>query len=122
MIYVKCRFWTVDNCGAKFVECIKVLNKKKQQGAICDNIIVAVKTARPRKKVKKHDVQKAIIVRAKKKLYRNYLGYSLWFDKNCVVIIDKKNNPLGNRLKGSLCQELRPTEYLKLVTMCSSLL
>jgi len=122
MIYVKCRFWTVDNCGAKVAECIKILGKKKQQGKIGDSIVVAVKSARPRKKVKKHDVQRALIVRAKKKLHRSFFGYVVWFDRNCLIIIDKKNNPIGNRLKGSLCQELRPSQYLKIVSMASSVI
>jgi large subunit ribosomal protein L14 len=120
MIYVKTRMWAVDNCGAKVVECIKVLKKKYQQGEMGDEIVIAVKSARPRKKVKKHDVHRALIVRTKKRIYRK--GYRLWFNKNGVVIIDKKGNPFANRMKGSICQEIRSKRYMKLVSLASSIL
>lgn len=122
MIYVKARMWTVDNCGAKIVECIKVLRKKYQQGEMGDEIVVAVKSARPRKKVKKHDVHRAIIVRTKKIIHRKNYGYGLWFSKNGVVIIDKKGNPIANRMKGPICQEIRSWKYMKLVSLASSII
>ncbi len=122
MIYVKTRMWAVDNCGAKVVECIKVLRKKYQQGEMGDEIVVAVKSARPRKKVKKHDVHRAIIVRTRKIISRSHYGYRLWFQKNGVVIVDKKGNPIANRMKGSICQEIRSWKYMKLVSLASSII
>lgn len=122
MITMKSRLSVADNSGALIAECIKVLRKKKNVGIVGDIIIVAIKKAYFKKKVKKHDVQRAIIVRTKKKIFRKNIGSTLSFQKNAVVIIDKKNNPLGNRIKGSLCKELREKKYMKLISLASTII
>jgi large subunit ribosomal protein L14 len=122
MITMKSRLSVADNSGALIAECIKVLRKKKNIGTVGDVIIVAIKKAYFKKKVKKHDVQRAIIVRTKKKIYRKNIGSTLSFQKNALVIIDKKNNPLGNRIKGSLCKELREKKYMKLISLASTII
>jgi len=122
MVYVKTRFSVVDNSGALISECIKVLRKKNQQGTVSDIVIVAVKSAKPRKKVKKHNVQRGVIVRTKKRIHRNYIGYTIYFDRNSIILIDKKNNPIANRIKGSVCQELRYKKFMKIVSMAASVI
>jgi large subunit ribosomal protein L14 len=119
---MKSKLPVADNSGALIAECIKVLRKKKNIGIIGDIIIVAIKKAYFKKKVKKHDVQRAVIVRTKKKILRNNTGSSLCFNKNAVVIIDKKNNPLGNRIKGSMCKELREKKFMKLISLASTII
>lgn len=121
MITMKSRLSVADNSGALIAECIKVLRKKKNVGKVGDIIIVAIKKAYFKKKVKKHDVQRAVIVRTKKKLLRKYIGSSIYFNKNAIVIIDKKNNPLGNRIKGSMCKELREKKFMKLISLASTI-
>jgi len=121
MISMKSKLAVADNSGALVVECIKVLRKKKNIGTVGDVIIVAIKRAYFKKKVKKHDVQRAVIVRTKKKILRKQIGSSLSFNKNAVVIIDKKNNPLGNRIKGSMCKELREKKFMKLLSLASTI-
>jgi len=118
---MKSKLAVADNSGALVVECIKVLRKKKNIGTVGDVIIVAIKRAYFKKKVKKHDVQRAVIVRTKKKILRKQIGSSLSFNKNAVVIIDKKNNPLGNRIKGSMCKELREKKFMKLLSLASTI-
>jgi large subunit ribosomal protein L14 len=121
MISMKSKLFVADNSGALIVECIKVLRKKKNIGGVGDTIIVAIKRAYFKKKVKKHDVQRAVIVRTKKKVLRKQIGSSISFNKNAVVIIDKKNNPLGNRIKGSMCKELREKKFMKLLSLASTI-
>lgn len=121
MITMKSKMSVADNSGALIVECIKVLRKKKNVGGVGDLIIVAVKKAYFKKKVKKHDVQRAVIVRTTKKILRKSIGSTLSFSKNAVVLIDKKNNPLGNRIKGSLCKELREKKFMKLISLSSTI-
>jgi large subunit ribosomal protein L14 len=121
MISMKSKLAVADNSGALVVECIKVLRKKKNIGKVGDIIIVAIKRAYFKKKVKKHDVQRAVIVRTKKKILRKQIGSSVYFNKNAVVIIDKKNNPLGNRIKGSMCKELREKKFMKLLSLASTI-
>jgi len=122
MITMKSKLPVADNSGALIAECIKVLRKKKNIGVVGDTIIVAIKKAYFKKKVKKHDVQRAVIVRTKKKVLRKNIGSSLSFNKNAVVIIDKKNNPLGNRIKGSMCKELREKKFMKLISLASTII
>ena len=61
----------VDNTGAKRVECIKVIGGSKRRYASVGDIIISVKDAIPKGKVKKGAVHKAVVVRTKKEIFRN---------------------------------------------------
>ena len=65
MIQVQTELNVADNTGAK-IECIKVLGGSKRRYVIGDTIVVAVKEAIPKGKVKKGSVHKAVVVRVKK--------------------------------------------------------
>ena len=66
MIQVQTELFVADNTGAKKIECIKVLGgSKRRYASIGDTIVVSIKEAIPRGKVKKGSVHKAIIVRTK---------------------------------------------------------
>ena len=67
MIQVQTELFVADNTGAKKIECIKVLGgSKRRYASIGDTIVVAVKEAIPKGKVKKGSVHKAVVVRVKK--------------------------------------------------------
>jgi large subunit ribosomal protein L14 len=67
MIQVQTEMYVADNTGAKKIECIKVLGgSKRRYASIGDTIVVAVKEAIPKGKVKKGSVHKAVVVRVKK--------------------------------------------------------
>ena len=54
MIQVQTELFVADNTGAKKIECIKVLGgSKRRYASIGDTIVVAVKEAIPKGKVKK---------------------------------------------------------------------
>ena len=60
-----------DNSGAKRVQCIKVLGgSKRRYAAVGDVIVVSVKEAAPRGRVKKGDVHRAVVVRTSKEIRR----------------------------------------------------
>ncbi|HEX2528587.1 MAG TPA: uL14 family ribosomal protein, partial [Geminicoccus sp.] len=60
-----------DNSGARRVQCIRVLGgSHRRWGSVGDVIVVAIKDAIPRGKVKKGDVAMAVIVRTAKDLAR----------------------------------------------------
>ena len=64
MIQMQSNLFVADNSGARRVQCIKVLGGSKRRFAsIGDIIVVSVKDAIPRAKVKKGEVFKAVIVR-----------------------------------------------------------
>lgn len=120
MIQMKTNLVLADNSGALSAQCIKVYNKKSNVGSIGDYIIVTIKKAYPRKKVKKHDMQKAIIVRTKKYLSRKTVGMNVSFNTNAIVLLDKKNNPIGNRIKGAVTKELRSRKLMKILSLAPS--
>ena len=85
MIQVQTELNVADNTGAKRVECIKVLGGSKRRFAsIGDIIVVSIKDAIPRGKVKNGSVYRAVVVRTKKGICRND-GSKVKFDNNSVV-------------------------------------
>ncbi|MDA0675772.1 MAG: uL14 family ribosomal protein, partial [Proteobacteria bacterium] len=63
MIQVESNLMVADNSGARRVQCIKVLGGSKRKfAAVGDVIVVSVKDAIPRGRVKKGDVLRAAIV------------------------------------------------------------
>lgn len=106
-----------DNSGAKKVMCIKVLGgTRKRYASLGDVIVVAVKEAIPNAKIKKGDVQKAIVVRTAKEVARRDGSY-IKFDGNSAVIIDKQNEPLGTRIFGPVARELRAKKFMKIISL-----
>ena len=64
MIQVESNLEVADNSGARRVQCIKVLGgSKRKTASVGDVIVVSIKEAIPRAKVKKGDVHRAVIVR-----------------------------------------------------------
>ena len=107
MIQVQTELFVADNTGAKKIECIKVLGgSKRRYASIGDTIVVAVKEAIPKGKVKKGAVHKAVVVRVKKGIHRND-GSKVRFDNNAAVLTDDKGEPIGTRIFGPVTRELR---------------
>ena len=75
MIQMETNLDVADNSGARRLQCIKVLGGSKLRYAtIGDTIVVTVKEAIPRGRVKKGDVHRAVIVRTAKEIRRTVLG------------------------------------------------
>ena len=73
MIQPESRLSVADNSGAKEVLCIKVLGgSKRRYASVGDIIVVTVKEAIPKGKVKKGTVHKAVIVRTAKEWWKYY--------------------------------------------------
>ena len=122
MIQSESRMSVADNSGAKEVLCIKVLGgSKRRYAGIGDVVVVAIKDAIPRGKVKKGDVHKAVIVRTKSPVRRPD-GMQISFDKNAVVLIDKQGEPIGSRIFGPVTRELRNSGYMKIISLAPEVL
>ena len=122
MIQVQTELFVADNTGAKKIECIKVLGgSKRRYASIGDIIVVSVKEAIPRGKVKKGSVHKAVIVRIKHGVFRND-GSKLKFDNNAAVLIDEKGEPLGTRIFGPVTRELRSKGEMKIISLAPEVL
>ena len=95
MIQMQTNLDVADNSGARRVQCIKVLGgSKRKYASVGDIIVVSVKEAIPRGRVKKGDVRKAVVVRTAKEVRRED-GTAIRFDRNAAVIIDDQGNPLA---------------------------
>ncbi len=83
MIQMQTNLDVADNSGARRVMCIKVLGgSKRRYASIGDIIVVSVKEAIPRGRVKKGDVMKAVVVRTAKDI-RRADGSVIRFDFEC---------------------------------------
>lgn len=122
MIQMQTSLSVADNSGAKKVQCIKVLGgSKRRYASIGDEIIVSVKESLPNSKVKKGDVQRAVVVRTRKEIARED-GTYIRFDENAAVLIDKIGQPLGTRIFGPVARELRGRNYMKIISLAPEVL
>ncbi|ONG50584.1 50S ribosomal protein L14 [Pseudoroseomonas deserti] len=122
MIIVESNLEVADNSGARRVQCIKVLGgSKRRTASVGDVIVVSVKEAIPRGKVKKGDVQRAVIVRTAYPVRRQD-GTAIRFDRNAAVLINKQNEPIGTRIFGPVVRELRARKFMKIISLAPEVL
>ncbi len=122
MIQMQSILNVADNSGAKKLYCVKVLGGSKRRFAgVGDLIVVSVRESIPNSKVKKGDVQKAVIVRTAKEIGRPDGSY-IKFDENAAVLIDKNMEPVGTRIFGPVARELRAKKYMKIVSLAPEVL
>lgn len=117
MIQMQTNLEVADNSGARRVMCIKVLGgSRRKYASVGDVIVVSVKEAIPRGRVKKGDVHRAVIVRTAKEVRRQD-GSSIRFDRNAAVLINKQGEPIGTRIFGPVTRELRTERFMKIVSL-----
>ena len=122
MIQMQSNLDVADNSGARTVQCIKVLGGSgRKTAAVGDIIVVSIKEAIPRGRVKKGDVHRAVIVRTSKEVRRND-GTCIRFDKNAAVLVNKSNEPIGTRIFGPVTRELRSRKFMKIVSLAPEVL
>ena len=117
MIQMQTNLDVADNSGARRVQCIKVLGgSKRKYASVGDIIVVSVKEAIPRGKVKKGQVMKAVVVRTAHPV-RRADGSSIRFDSNAAVMINNQGEPVGTRIFGPVTRELRGRNLMKIVSL-----
>ena len=122
MIQMQTDLDVADNSGARRVQCIKVLGGSKRMTAgVGDVIVVSVKDAIPRGKVKKGDVHRAVIVRTSKEIRRPD-GSSIRFDRNAAVLLSPQGEPIGTRIFGPVTRELRAKKFMKIISLAPEVL
>jgi large subunit ribosomal protein L14 len=111
-----------DNSGAKRVMCIKVLGgSRRRYASVGDIIVVSIKEAMPRGRVKKGDVMKAVVVRTAQGIRRPD-GSMIRFDRNAAVLINNQSEPVGTRIFGPVVRELRAKSHMKIVSLAPEVL
>tara|TARA_B100002003_G_C13884549_1_gene431615 strand:+ start:113 stop:481 length:369 start_codon:yes stop_codon:yes gene_type:complete len=122
MIQMQTNLDVADNSGARRIQCIKILGGSKRRFAsIGDIIIVSIKDAIPRGKIKKGEVLKAVVVRTKKD-YKRKDGTTIRFDKNAAVMLDKQEEPIATRIFGPVTRELRTKKFMKIISLAPEVL
>jgi large subunit ribosomal protein L14 len=121
MIQMQTNLDVADNSGARRVMCIKVLGgSKRKYATIGDVIVVSVKEAIPRGRVKKGDVMKAVVRVAKD--IRRAGGSVIRFDRNAAVLINPQMEPVGTRIFGPVPRELRAKNHMKIISLAPEVL
>ncbi|MAM02454.1 MAG: 50S ribosomal protein L14 [Myxococcales bacterium] len=122
MIQMQTVLQPADNSGAKKLQCIKVLGgSKRKYASVGDIIVVSVREAMPKSKVKKKAVMKAVVVRTAKEIRRPD-GSSIRFDENAAVLINNAGEPIGTRIFGPVARELRAKAFMKIVSLAPEVL
>ena len=122
MIQMQTNLDVADNSGARRVQCIKVLGgSKRKYASVGDVIVVSVKEAIPRGRVKKGDVRKAVVVRTSKEVRRDD-GTAIRFDSNAAVILSNSGEPIGTRIFGPVVRELRSKNFMKIISLAPEVL
>ena len=122
MIQPETNLEVADNSGARRVQCIKVLGgSKRRTASVGDIIVVSVKEATPRGRVKKGDMHRAVVVRTAKEIRRPD-GSAIRFDGNAAVLINDQGEPIGTRIFGPVTRELRTKGYMKIVSLAPEVL
>jgi large subunit ribosomal protein L14 len=122
MIQMQTNLEVADNSGARRVQSIKVLGgSKRKYASVGDIIVVSVKEAIPRGRVKKGDVRKAVVVRTAKEVRRDD-GTAIRFDGNAAVILNNNNEPVGTRIFGPVVRELRAKNFMKIISLAPEVL
>jgi large subunit ribosomal protein L14 len=122
MIQMQSNLDVADNSGAKRVQCIKVLGgAKRKYAGVGDIIVVSIKQAMPRGKVKKGDVRKAVVVRVAKEIKRDD-GSVIRCDRNAAVILNNNHEPIATRIFGPVLRELRYKNFMKIISLAPEVL
>ena len=117
MIQMQTNLDVADNSGARRVQCIKVLGGSKRKTAgVGDVVVISVKEAIPRGRVKKGDIHRAVIVRTAKEIRRQD-GSVIRFDRNAAVLINPQGEPIGTRIFGPVTRELRAKQFMKIISL-----
>jgi large subunit ribosomal protein L14 len=123
MVQTQTQLKVADNSGAKIAKVIGIPGSSRRRYAtVGDIVVVAVQKALPNSGIKRHEVQKAVIVRTHKEVKRRD-GTYVRFDDNALVIIDPKNkSPKGTRIFGPVARELKERGFDKIVSLAPEVL
>jgi len=122
MIQMQSNLDVADNSGARRVMCIKVLGgSHRKYASVGDIIVVSVKDAIPRGRVKKGQVMKAVVVRTANDIRRPD-GTVIRFDKNAAVLLNNQKEPIGTRIFGPVPRELRAKNHMKIISLAPEVL
>lgn len=107
MLQHESRVTVADNSGAKRVMVIQKLGGSNK-GLVCQGqvaVVVVKDSDLTRKKTYKSTLHRALVIRSKISLART-ATFRIRFDETAVILVNKRNLPLGSRIRGPVLQEL----------------
>jgi large subunit ribosomal protein L14 len=123
MLYVQSVLRIVDNTGAFYALCIRILTNSKiaKPG---DVLIVSIKSViynkkvlfQKKRKVFKGEVRKVLLLRTGS-ISNRFGSYLKLYKSNCAALIGKWEMPVGNRIFGPVMFEVRTTKYLRIAML-----
>src|SRR5262245_24366110 len=122
MIQMQTNLDVTNNSGARRVKGIKVQGgSKRKEPTNGPVIVVSVKEAIPRGRVKKGEVMRAVVVRIRKDIKRSD-GSVIRFDRNAAVLMNPQNEPVGTRIFGPVPRQLRAKNRKKIISLAAEVL
>jgi len=122
MVYTQTYLKCIDNSGALFVKCLRILGKSpKAKGFPGDYVIVSIKTHRAHKKVKKGEIYKGVLSRVGYQVKR-YSSITVQCTSNAVVLLNQRELPLGSRVLEPVMRELRFKHHYKILSMAPAVI
>lgn len=122
MIQMQTSLESADNSGAKRLQCIKVLGgSRRRYASLGDVVVVSVKEALPKAKVRRGEVHRAVVVRVKQNVRRPDGSY-IRFDDNAVVLLNPQGEPIGTRIFGPVARELRARKLTRITSLAPEVL
>jgi len=122
MVFTQTILKCADNSGALLVKCLRVLGKSPRcRGFPGDYVIVSIKTHKPRRKVKKGEVYKAVLVRVGYRIKRPG-NITVQCSTCAVVLLNKRELPLGSRILGAVMKELRLKHHYKILNLAPAVI
>lgn len=113
---------SADNSGAIKLQCIGFVRKGNAKYAqIGDIITCSVKSALPRREIKKGAVVKALVVRQKKPFRRKDGSYLRFEENACVLLKGGNKDIVGNRIFGPIPREIKELGYEKIANLAPEL-
>jgi len=105
MIHIKSLLFVSDNSGAKMASCIKILKPINAKYANIGDIVKVSIKKNSLSKIKKGSIYNALIIRTKSGIFRKN-GFFLKFNKNCIILLNEKNECIGTRIFGHVPYEV----------------
>jgi large subunit ribosomal protein L14 len=107
----------LDNSGARVAQCIRI-SKNRKTANVGDRITVVIKRSKANKKIRTHQIHKALVVR-NTTMSRRKDGSYIKFIQGACVLVNKQNAPIGKRILGPVNKDLRLQGHLKIISISS---
>jgi large subunit ribosomal protein L14 len=123
MIQKESKVTIADNSGGKIGKVVGMRGRSNASFATLGDIVtISIQLAIPRAAVKKHQVERAVVVRTAKEVRRKD-GTYIRFDENAVVLIDPaKKTPKATRIFGPIARELKEKGFDKIISLAPEVL